>query len=115
MISIDVSFQRMNLLSKTGGHVSISDRGRMVMEFGTHCNPKDLFVHMSSAKRKESVEKVEKEKVIITSRFKKEKCKSAILSQSSKLSHVSYWLILILQKNEQEMPVKSMFLSNTNK
>lgn len=57
----------------------------------------------------------EKEKVTLATRFEKEKCKSTILSQSNKLSHVSYWLILILQKNEQEMPIKSMFLSNTHK
>lgn len=69
---------------------------------------------MSSVKRKETVEKMEKEEVITVSGFKKEKSKSAILSQSSNHSHVSYWLILILQKNEQEMPVKSMLLSNTD-
>lgn len=57
MISIDLWFQRMNLLSKSRGHVFISDRDRMVKEFGTHCNPKDYYLCMSSAKRKETVGK----------------------------------------------------------
>lgn len=63
----------------------------------------------------DSGKKMEKEKVRLASRFEKEKCKSAILSWSSTLSRVSYWLTVVLQKNTQEMPVKSMFLSNTDK
>lgn len=48
-------------------------------------------MHMNTEKRKETVEKVEKDKGIVASRFQNEK--SAILSQSSNLQERKFRLV----------------------